>query len=176
MAQIHAPDSRTVMLARGVRVLRAGNFPSLHRPLFSRQTQNLTTACTPALKLVSTRCVLLLDPLRPQKHAWNPATLRGPATTITNKSRKHPKSYPVPGKMARQKALGKRKPKLKTHAGTKKRYKLRGDGTYTHRATGKAHLQVGLRRRRTLNKKKPRVVTHKGMIWKLKRLLPHGTR
>ena len=64
--------------------------------------------------------------------------------------------------------------KAKSHKGAKRRFKLRGDGTWTHTAAGKGHLQAGLRRRSTLAKRKPRVVKLKGLIKKLRRLLPYG--
>lgn len=93
--------------------------------------------------------------------------------SITNPSRRHPKSYPIPsGKSKKRRATPK---KLKSHKGAKRRFKLRGDGSWTHRAAGKSHLQVGLRRRSILAKRKPRVVKLKGLVKKLRRLLPYGT-
>eukprot|EP00962_Isochrysis_galbana_P061159 scaffold36283_cov129-Isochrysis_galbana.AAC.1 len=81
--------------------------------------------------------------------------------SITNPSRRHPKSYPIPsGKSKKRRATPK---KLKSHKGAKRRFKLRGDGSWTHRAAGKSHLQVGLRRRSILAKRKPRVVKLKGL-------------
>lgn len=101
----------------------------------------------------------------------DPTGSRGMA--ITNPSRRHGRSYPIPNG---KKKVG-RGPTIKTKSnrGAKQRFKLRGDGTWTHRAAGKSHLQAGLRRRSTLAKKKPRVVKLKGLIKKLHRLLPYGT-
>ena len=66
--------------------------------------------------------------------------------------------------------------KLKSHKGALKRFYQRGDGTFMHKACGKKHLQAGTsRRRQTLRKLKHRPVTAKGIIKKLRRLMPYGT-
>mmetsp|Transcript_22630 Transcript_22630/g.37388 ORF Transcript_22630/g.37388 Transcript_22630/m.37388 type:complete len:205 (-) Transcript_22630:257-871(-) len=67
----------------------------------------------------------------------------------------------------------KKKLKLKTHQGAKKRFRRRADGSFVHGWAGKRHLQVGNSRRRNgLKKRKLKVVTNKGFIKRLRRLLP----
>lgn len=70
----------------------------------------------------------------------------------------------------------KKKYKLKSHSGARKRFKLRGDGTWVHQASGKKHLMAGASRsRQTLRKRKKTVVKTKGYIRMLRRLLPYGS-
>jgi len=78
-------------------------------------------------------------------------------------------------KLRRNPELGK-KYKLKSHKGALKRFYQKGDGTFMHKACGKRHLQAGTsRKRQTLRKMAHRPVTAKGIIKKLKRLMPYGT-
>ena len=68
------------------------------------------------------------------------------------------------------------KVKLKTHKGAMKRFWQKGDGTFMHKAAGKKHLQAGTSRsRQTLRKMAHRPVTTKGIIKKLRRLMPYGS-
>ena len=66
--------------------------------------------------------------------------------------------------------------KLKSHKGALKRFYQRSDGTFMHKAAGKNHLMAGAsRRRQTRRLIKHRPVTTKGIIKKLRRLMPYGT-
>lgn len=70
-----------------------------------------------------------------------------------------------------------KKIKLKTHGGAKKRFMQRGDGTWKHKAIGKQHLMAGTsRRRQTLRKRKKVIITNKGLIARLHRLMPYARR
>ena len=85
------------------------------------------------------------------------------------------KAQPVRWKTKREVLL--RKYKLKTHQGAKKRFKLRGDGSWVYTAPGKKHLMAGASRsRQTLGKLKKRVVTVPTMIKKLHKLMPYHTK
>jgi ribosomal protein L35 len=69
-----------------------------------------------------------------------------------------------------------RKFKLKSHRGALKRFYQKADGTFMHKAAGKNHLMAGgSRRRQTYRLLAHRPVTTKGIIKKLKRLMPYGT-
>jgi ribosomal protein L35 len=69
-----------------------------------------------------------------------------------------------------------RKFKLKSHQGALKRFYQKGDGTFMHKSAGKSHLMAGSsRRRQTYRLLAHRPVTAKGIIKKLKRLMPYGT-
>ena len=60
-------------------------------------------------------------------------------------------------------------------AGAKKRFKLRGDGVFVHARAGKKHLMAGSsRHRQTLRLREKKEVTTKGMIKRLRKLLPYG--
>mmetsp|Transcript_16518 Transcript_16518/g.35805 ORF Transcript_16518/g.35805 Transcript_16518/m.35805 type:complete len:174 (+) Transcript_16518:22-543(+) len=90
-------------------------------------------------------------------------------TLLLARCKGHAHSYPVPsGK--------KSKFKLKTHQGSKKRFRRRADGEYIHGHIGKRHLQVGTSRHRVGLRKRGTKVAFKGLKRQLKRLLPHGTR
>lgn len=66
--------------------------------------------------------------------------------------------------------------KLKSHKGALKRFYQTGDGTFMHKAAGKRHMMCGAsRRRQTRSMIAHRAVTAKGIIRKLKRLMPYGT-
>ncbi len=65
--------------------------------------------------------------------------------------------------------------KLKSHKGALKRFYQVGDGTFMHRQAGKKHLQTGTSRSRQSHRKlKHKAVTTKGIIKKLRRLMPYG--
>jgi len=65
--------------------------------------------------------------------------------------------------------------KLKSHQGAMKRFFQLPDGTFMHKAAGKKHLQAGKsRRRQTLRKLHYKAITTKGIIKKLRRLMPYG--
>jgi ribosomal protein L35 len=69
-----------------------------------------------------------------------------------------------------------KKYKLKSHKGALKRFYLRGDGTFMHKAAGKQHLMAGAsRRRQTKRMLNHRPVLARGIVKKLHRLLPYGT-
>ena len=56
----------------------------------------------------------------------------------------------------------------------RKRFKLRGSGSWVYTAPGKKHLMAGASRsRQTLRKLKKRVMTTKGIIKKLFKLMPY---
>ena len=66
--------------------------------------------------------------------------------------------------------------KLKSHKGALKRFYQLKDGTFMHKAAGKNHLMAGAsRRRQTRRLIKHRPVTTKGIIKKLRKLMPYGT-
>lgn len=65
--------------------------------------------------------------------------------------------------------------KLKSHKGAMKRFYERSDGTLWHKVAGKNHLMAGAsRRRQTRRMIKHRPVITKGIVKKLKRLMPYG--
>ena len=69
-----------------------------------------------------------------------------------------------------------RKTKVKSHQGALKRFFQSADGTYWHKAAGKRHLNAGSSRRRQMRRKLAlRPVEAKGIIRKLRKLLPYGT-
>jgi len=83
-----------------------------------------------------------------------------------------PKTYPVRSKKKKPNAPR----KLKTHAGCKKRFRLRADGKYTYGHIGKKHLMAGTSRSRVLMRKKGTNIAFKGLAKVLRKLMPYGTR
>jgi ribosomal protein L35 len=82
----------------------------------------------------------------------------------------------APRKIPFKKKLKKRF-KLKTHQGAKKRFTLLGDGRWVHKASGKRHLQAGSsRHRQTLRKRKKVVVSKTCNIKRLHLLMPYARR
>ncbi len=62
-------------------------------------------------------------------------------------------------------------PKMKTHSGTKKRFKVSGTGKLIHRSAGKRHLNEHKSSRRTRRLYPDAVLENKGDIKKVKKLL-----
>lgn len=61
-------------------------------------------------------------------------------------------------------------PKMKTHKGTKKRFRLTATGKVKHRQAGTSHLAVGLSKKRRRNLRGTRVL-NKDMTSKITRAL-----
>ena len=69
------------------------------------------------------------------------------------------------------------KRKLKTHAGAKKRFKLRGDGRWVYTMTGRNHLLAGSSRsRQTLKKRKKKAISAKAIQKTMHLLQPYARR
>ena len=68
----------------------------------------------------------------------------------------------------------KKKIKLKSHSGAKKRFKLRADGKFMHAWCGKSHLNTGTHSRMRRRKKGMKLVASLGIQRRLRKLLPYG--
>ncbi len=65
-------------------------------------------------------------------------------------------------------------PKMKTHKGTRKRFRLTANGKVKHRGAGTSHLATGMSQKRKRNLRGTRVLNH-GMVTNITIALNHNS-
>jgi len=124
-----------------------------------------TSASSPLLPCASSPLLHLSGARRYNKSIGRQASGHRRGGARAQPERKAPKHRRNPGDR-----------KLKSHKGALKRFYQLADGTFMHKAAGKKHLMAGTSRSRQSSRLMAhRPVRAKGIIRKLKRLLPYGT-